>query len=199
MCVQIALLYWELRETPGGKVTPRPRSAPPSSCSWPRLFGRWWTKVTKIVLNLVTALWCSELCSCHHFLTDHFRPRRSLVFASWSAGEYGNIGATEWLEASAEQLSVHSQRNCWLKKKKFSSCACFQSYMSSVDRSVFTYISLDGVVMGEWLHWCLQLPGGRFLLIGVYSSKGSAPLWLRQVRCFTASWREPWKRWRRHI
>lgn len=51
---------------------------------------------------------------------DHFRPRRSLVFASWSAGEYGNIGATEWLE----------------------------SYMSSVDRSVFTYISLDGVVMG---------------------------------------------------
>lgn len=117
MCVQIALLYWELRETPGGKVTARPRSALPSSCSWPRLFGRWWTKVTKIVLNLVPALWCSELCSCHRFLTDHFRPRRSLVFASWSAGEYGNIGATEWLEASTEKLSVHGQRNCCLKKK----------------------------------------------------------------------------------
>lgn len=25
-------------------------------------------------------------------------PRRSIVFASWSAGEYGSIGATEWLE-----------------------------------------------------------------------------------------------------
>lgn len=25
-------------------------------------------------------------------------PRRSIVFASWSGGEYGSIGATEWLE-----------------------------------------------------------------------------------------------------
>lgn len=29
---------------------------------------------------------------------DGFRPRRSIMFASWSAGEYGNVGATEWLE-----------------------------------------------------------------------------------------------------
>uniref|UniRef100_A0AAQ5XQ32 Transferrin receptor protein 1 n=1 Tax=Amphiprion ocellaris TaxID=80972 RepID=A0AAQ5XQ32_AMPOC len=27
---------------------------------------------------------------------DGFRPRRSIVFASWSAGEYGSVGATEW-------------------------------------------------------------------------------------------------------
>uniref|UniRef100_A0A671X6Y4 Transferrin receptor 1b n=1 Tax=Sparus aurata TaxID=8175 RepID=A0A671X6Y4_SPAAU len=52
---------------------------------------------------------------------DGFRPKRSLVFASWSAGEYGSVGATEWLEG----------------------------YMSSIDRSVITYISLDGVVMGR--------------------------------------------------
>ncbi|XP_023128622.2 transferrin receptor 1b [Amphiprion ocellaris] len=52
---------------------------------------------------------------------DGFRPRRSIVFASWSAGEYGSVGATEWLEA----------------------------YMSSIDKNVFTYISLDGVVMGR--------------------------------------------------
>uniref|UniRef100_A0A8C9ZBH7 Transferrin receptor 1b n=1 Tax=Sander lucioperca TaxID=283035 RepID=A0A8C9ZBH7_SANLU len=52
---------------------------------------------------------------------DGFRPRRSLVFASWSAGEYGSVGATEWLEG----------------------------YMSSIDKRVFTYISLDGVVMGR--------------------------------------------------
>lgn len=26
------------------------------------------------------------------------------MFASWSAGEYGNIGATEWLEVSTEPL-----------------------------------------------------------------------------------------------
>uniref|UniRef100_A0AAY5ET62 Transferrin receptor protein 1 n=1 Tax=Electrophorus electricus TaxID=8005 RepID=A0AAY5ET62_ELEEL len=27
-----------------------------------------------------------------------FRPRRSIVFASWSAGDFGSIGSTEWLE-----------------------------------------------------------------------------------------------------
>uniref|UniRef100_A0A3P8WXB1 Transferrin receptor 1b n=1 Tax=Cynoglossus semilaevis TaxID=244447 RepID=A0A3P8WXB1_CYNSE len=52
---------------------------------------------------------------------DGFRPRRSIVFASWSAGEYGNVGATEWLEA----------------------------YMSTIDKRLFTYISLDGLVMGR--------------------------------------------------
>ncbi|XP_045558605.1 transferrin receptor protein 1 isoform X1 [Salmo salar] len=53
---------------------------------------------------------------------DGFRPRRSLVFASWSAGEYGSVGATEWLEG----------------------------YLSSLDRRAITYISLDGVVTGNY-------------------------------------------------
>ncbi|XP_028290573.1 transferrin receptor 1b [Gouania willdenowi] len=52
---------------------------------------------------------------------DDFRPRRSLVFASWSAGEFGNVGATEWLEA----------------------------HMTSIGKSVVSYISLDGAVMGR--------------------------------------------------
>ncbi|KAM6900582.1 transferrin receptor 1b [Xenentodon cancila] len=64
-----------------------------------------------------------ELAKVFHEMVENggFRPRRSLVFASWSAGEYGSIGATEWLEG----------------------------YMSSIDRSVFTYINLDGVVLGR--------------------------------------------------
>uniref|UniRef100_A0AAY4ARY2 Transferrin receptor protein 1 n=1 Tax=Denticeps clupeoides TaxID=299321 RepID=A0AAY4ARY2_9TELE len=52
---------------------------------------------------------------------DGFRPRRSLVFASWSAGDYGSIGATEWLEG----------------------------YLSSLHMKAFTYISLDGVIRGH--------------------------------------------------
>ncbi|KAJ8010751.1 hypothetical protein DPEC_G00078410 [Dallia pectoralis] len=52
---------------------------------------------------------------------DGFRPRRSLVFASWTAGEYGSVGATEWLEG----------------------------YLSSLDKKAITYISLDGVVTGH--------------------------------------------------
>uniref|UniRef100_A0A8C9U3X0 Transferrin receptor protein 1 n=1 Tax=Scleropages formosus TaxID=113540 RepID=A0A8C9U3X0_SCLFO len=48
-------------------------------------------------------------------------PRRSIIFASWSAGEYGSVGATEWLEG----------------------------YLSSLSMKAFVYISLDGVVTGE--------------------------------------------------
>ncbi|KAM9713192.1 transferrin receptor 1b [Menidia menidia] len=64
-----------------------------------------------------------ELAKAVHQMVeqDGFRPRRSLVFASWSAGEYGSVGATEWLEA----------------------------HMASIDRNVFTYISLDGLVLGR--------------------------------------------------
>ncbi|KAM9322781.1 transferrin receptor protein 1-like [Pholidichthys leucotaenia] len=52
---------------------------------------------------------------------NQFRLRRSIVFASWSAGEYGSIGATEWLEG----------------------------YLSSLGMKAFSYISLDGIVTGR--------------------------------------------------
>ncbi|XP_063317370.1 transferrin receptor protein 1-like isoform X2 [Pelmatolapia mariae] len=52
---------------------------------------------------------------------DGFKPRRSIVFASWSAGEYGSVGATEWLEG----------------------------YLSSLNMKAVTYINLDGIVTGQ--------------------------------------------------
>uniref|UniRef100_A0AAR2KBT0 Transferrin receptor protein 1 n=1 Tax=Pygocentrus nattereri TaxID=42514 RepID=A0AAR2KBT0_PYGNA len=52
-----------------------------------------------------------------------FRPKRSIVFASWSAGDYGSVGTTEWLEG----------------------------YLSSLDKKAFTYISLDGVIQAVQL------------------------------------------------
>ncbi|XP_037538027.1 transferrin receptor protein 1 [Nematolebias whitei] len=52
---------------------------------------------------------------------DGFKPRRSIVFASWSAGEYGSVGATEWLEG----------------------------YLASLSMKAFTYINLDGIVTGR--------------------------------------------------
>ncbi|XP_024129054.1 transferrin receptor protein 1 [Oryzias melastigma] len=52
---------------------------------------------------------------------DGFKPRRSIVFASWSAGEYGSVGATEWLEG----------------------------YLSSLSMKAFSYINLDGIVAGR--------------------------------------------------
>ncbi|XP_009998096.1 PREDICTED: transferrin receptor protein 1 [Chaetura pelagica] len=52
---------------------------------------------------------------------DGFKPRRSIIFASWSAGEYGAVGATEWLEG----------------------------YSATLHSKAFTYINLDAAVLGS--------------------------------------------------
>ncbi|XP_074009229.1 transferrin receptor protein 1 isoform X1 [Numenius arquata] len=52
---------------------------------------------------------------------DGYKPRRSIIFASWSAGEYGAVGATEWLEG----------------------------YSATLHAKVFTYINLDAAVVGS--------------------------------------------------
>uniref|UniRef100_A0A3B5M9X3 Transferrin receptor 1b n=1 Tax=Xiphophorus couchianus TaxID=32473 RepID=A0A3B5M9X3_9TELE len=79
-------------------------------------WGRGYTKATvgtSVLIELAKAF--------QEMVKKGKKPRRSIIFASWSAGEFGSVGATEWLEG----------------------------YMSSLDRSVFTYINLDGVVMGQ--------------------------------------------------
>ncbi|XP_066202984.1 transferrin receptor protein 1 [Saccopteryx leptura] len=54
-------------------------------------------------------------------LKGGFKPSRSIVFASWSAGDFGAIGATEWLEG----------------------------YLSSLHLKAFTYINLDKAVLSN--------------------------------------------------
>ncbi|XP_073482541.1 transferrin receptor protein 1 [Aquarana catesbeiana] len=51
---------------------------------------------------------------------DQYKPRRSIVFASWSAGDFGAVGATEWLEG----------------------------YLSTLHLKTIAYISLDGAIQG---------------------------------------------------
>uniref|UniRef100_A0A2I3GGD3 Transferrin receptor protein 1 n=1 Tax=Nomascus leucogenys TaxID=61853 RepID=A0A2I3GGD3_NOMLE len=58
-------------------------------------------------------------------LKDGFQPSRSIIFASWSAGDFGSVGATEWLEG----------------------------YLSSLHLKAFTYINLDKAVLGMF-HVC---------------------------------------------
>nr|XP_045007844.1 transferrin receptor protein 1 [Jaculus jaculus]XP_045007845.1 transferrin receptor protein 1 [Jaculus jaculus] len=53
-------------------------------------------------------------------LKGGFRPSRSIIFASWSAGDFGAVGATEWLEG----------------------------YLTTLHSKAFTYINLDKVVLG---------------------------------------------------
>ncbi|XP_009877487.1 PREDICTED: transferrin receptor protein 1, partial [Apaloderma vittatum] len=50
-----------------------------------------------------------------------YKPRRSIIFASWSAGDYGAVGATEWLEG----------------------------YSATLHAKAFTYINLDAAVLGS--------------------------------------------------
>ncbi|NWV35875.1 TFR1 protein, partial [Grantiella picta] len=52
---------------------------------------------------------------------DDYKPRRSIIFASWSAGEYGAVGATEWLEG----------------------------YSTTLHAKAFAYINLDTAVLGS--------------------------------------------------
>ncbi|XP_040859055.1 transferrin receptor protein 1 isoform X2 [Ochotona curzoniae] len=53
-------------------------------------------------------------------LKGGFKPSRSIIFASWSAGDFGAVGATEWLEG----------------------------YLASLHLKAFAYINLDKVVLG---------------------------------------------------
>lgn len=42
-------------------------------------------------------------------MTEGLKPRRSIVFASWSGGEYGSVGATEWLEVRTAFIILDSR------------------------------------------------------------------------------------------
>lgn len=55
-------------------------------------------KGTLISLCLLVLVVCVVYSLFDLFAVGGFRPRRSIVFASWSAGDFGNVGLTEWLE-----------------------------------------------------------------------------------------------------
>ncbi|XP_059499852.1 transferrin receptor protein 2-like, partial [Stegostoma tigrinum] len=56
-------------------------------------------------------------------VANGFKPRRSLLFASWDAGEFGSVGATEWLEG----------------------------YLTMMHLKAAAYFSLDKTVLGKAL------------------------------------------------
>uniref|UniRef100_A0A8C8RU41 Transferrin receptor protein 1 n=1 Tax=Pelusios castaneus TaxID=367368 RepID=A0A8C8RU41_9SAUR len=69
---------------------------------------------TVILLELASAI--SSMVK-----TGGYKPRRSIVFASWSAGDFGAVGATEWLEG----------------------------YSATLHSKAFAYINLDAAVLGS--------------------------------------------------
>lgn len=49
-----------------------------------------WTQVSSAAVCESEVFWTAVFSG--------FSPRRSLLFVSWDAGDFGNVGATEWLE-----------------------------------------------------------------------------------------------------
>ncbi|MGH0163550.1 UNVERIFIED_CONTAM: hypothetical protein FKN15_045986 [Acipenser sinensis] len=78
---------------------------------------------------------------------DGYKPRRSIVFASWSAGDFGSVGATEWLEG----------------------------YLSVLHRKAFAYINLDAAVLGSQTFKASASPM-LYTLLGNTLKEVSSPL-----------------------
>ncbi|KAM4675184.1 transferrin receptor protein 2 [Discoglossus pictus] len=53
-----------------------------------------------------TAILLELARSISMMVLNGFQPRRSLVFVSWDAGDFGNVGATEWLEGYLSMLHL---------------------------------------------------------------------------------------------
>ncbi|XP_043954528.1 transferrin receptor protein 2-like isoform X2 [Gambusia affinis] len=78
-------------------------------------------RVRLSVQNLMTPVLLNNIFSSLEGREPGFSPRRSLLFVSWDAGDFGNVGATEWLEG----------------------------YLSMLHLKAVAYFSLDQAIMGD--------------------------------------------------
>ncbi|KAK7808702.1 hypothetical protein U0070_011777 [Myodes glareolus] len=65
-----------------------------------------------------------------------FKPSRSIIFASWSAGDFGAVGATEWLEVKnpIDGRPLYRDTNWISKVEKF-----------SLDNAAFPFLAYSGI------------------------------------------------------
>ncbi|KAI8481399.1 hypothetical protein Bbelb_408920 [Branchiostoma belcheri] len=63
-------------------------------------------------------------------LNKKWRPRRSIIFASWDGGEFGQIGSTEWVEENIKEMG----------------------------EKAVAYLNLDGAVMGNYSFYAEASP-----------------------------------------
>ncbi|XP_064418370.1 transferrin receptor protein 1 [Latimeria chalumnae] len=68
-----------------------------------------------------TSLLLELACALSAMVKDGYKPRRSIVFVSWSGGDFGAVGATEWLEG----------------------------YLTTLQSKAFAFINLDAAVLGD--------------------------------------------------
>ncbi|MBN3288550.1 TFR1 protein, partial [Polyodon spathula] len=95
---------------------------------------------TSLLLEMAKAL--SDLV-----VKDGYKPKRSIIFASWSAGDFGSVGATEWLEG----------------------------YLSMLHLKALAYINLDAAVLGSQTFKASASPM-LYTLLGNTLKEVSSPL-----------------------
>ena len=48
-----------------------------------------------------------------------WRPRRTIIFASWGAGKMGNLGSNEWVEENLDKARKNAERWESMKSSQF--------------------------------------------------------------------------------
>ncbi|XP_054839990.1 transferrin receptor protein 1 [Eublepharis macularius] len=118
---------------------------------------------TSILLALARTV--SELVK-----NEGYRPRRSLVFASWSAGDFGAVGATEWLEGYAATLHLKAFAYINLDSAvtgsrdfRFSASPMLKKLLNDAASTVEGPVRLDGMLAGKEEPFRMDNAGFAFL------------------------------------
>uniref|UniRef100_A0A8C7MYD5 Transferrin receptor 2 n=1 Tax=Oncorhynchus kisutch TaxID=8019 RepID=A0A8C7MYD5_ONCKI len=91
-----------------------------------------------------------------NMVQNGFYPRRSLLFVSWDAGDFGNVGATEWLEG----------------------------YLSMLHLKAVAYFSLDQAVMGKTKSHSITLLQCQTIYSQAEKEGGSWKMWVTLIFYF---------------
>ena len=81
---------------------------------------------------------------------DKWRPRRTIIFCSWGAEEYGLIGSTEWIEVFriTHALALHVCSCCQGVCRRTNFSVSFQQYVKNLATRAVAYLNVDIAVQG---------------------------------------------------
>lgn len=98
---------------------------------------------------MLALLWCVDSSYLSELMDSFtgFSPRRSLLFVSWDAGDFGNVGATEWLEVQSQK--IQTKPNLTVYQNNCLTLDLWQGYLSMLHLKAVAYFSLDQAVMGN--------------------------------------------------
>lgn len=82
-----------------------------------------------------------DVCVC---VCVGWRPRRTMIFASWDAEEFGLLGSTEWAEVWIQRLCSHADSHRSIK-----SLPSFQENAKILQERAVAYVNSDSAIEGK--------------------------------------------------